>query len=186
VAVLLALVGVTIVESATNNEAGQTPVNGTSLACTDLEPLWLEAQAVPSASLVPCLRSLPGWTLRKVTVNDGRSVLTLDNDRAGPGAMVARLTPRCDIRGAAEAVSEEPGVQRYLRFERLSPTFVATRFDLFPGGCLTTQLTAPEAQRSTVTGEAPLILGFTTREELRQALEQRSEGRLQLDPSEAG
>ncbi|MDF2742069.1 MAG: hypothetical protein K0S88_3439, partial [Actinomycetia bacterium] len=32
---------------------------------------------MPSASLVPCLRSLPiGWTLEKATVNDGRSVLT--------------------------------------------------------------------------------------------------------------
>ena len=79
-------------------------------------------------------------------------------------------------------MSEEPGVRRYLRFERLSPQFVATRFDLFPGGCLTTQLTAPKAQRSTLTGEAPLILGFTTRQALQQALEQRSGGRLHLDP----
>ena len=27
-----------------------------NLACTDLEPLWLQAQAVPSASLVPCVQ----------------------------------------------------------------------------------------------------------------------------------
>ena len=30
--------------------------------------------------------------------------------------------------------------------------------------------------------EAPQVLGFTTREQLRQALAQRSGGRLQLDP----
>jgi tRNA A-37 threonylcarbamoyl transferase component Bud32/membrane-associated phospholipid phosphatase len=55
-------------------EAVETPTSVGSLACTDLEPQWLLAQSVPSASLVPCLRSLPtGWTLAGVTVNDGRS-----------------------------------------------------------------------------------------------------------------
>jgi tRNA A-37 threonylcarbamoyl transferase component Bud32/membrane-associated phospholipid phosphatase len=164
-------------------EAVETPTRVGNLACTDLEPQWLMAQSVPSASLVPCVRSLPpGWWVAQVTVNDGRSVISLNHDRAGTGVMVVRLTADCDIGGAAEAVSEEPGVRRYLRFERLSPQFVATRFDLFPGGCLTTQLTAPKAQRSTLTGEAPLILGFTTRQALQQALEQRSGGRLHLDP----
>jgi hypothetical protein len=32
--------------------------------------------------------------------------------------------------------------------------------------------------------EAPQLLGFTTREQLRQALSQRSGGRLQLDPQD--
>jgi hypothetical protein len=32
--------------------------------------------------------------------------------------------------------------------------------------------------------EAPQVLGFTTREQLRQALSQRSGGRLQLDPGQ--
>jgi tRNA A-37 threonylcarbamoyl transferase component Bud32/membrane-associated phospholipid phosphatase len=164
-------------------EAVETPTRVGNLACTDLEPQWLMAQSVPSASLVPCVRSLPpGWWVEQVTVNDGRSVISLNHDRAGTGVMVVQLTADCDTGGAAEAVSEEPGVRRYLRFERLSPQFVATRFDLFPGGCLTTQLTAPKAQRSTLTGEAPLILGFTTRQALQQALEQRSGGRLHLDP----
>jgi hypothetical protein len=46
------------------------------------------AQSVPSASLVPCVRSsLAGWRVASVTVNRGRSVITLDNDRAGRGAM---------------------------------------------------------------------------------------------------
>ena len=32
--------------------------------------------------------------------------------------------------------------------------------------------------------EAPQVLGFTTREQLRQGLSQRSGGRLQLDPGQ--
>ena len=53
-----------------------TPTSVGNLACTDLEPQWLLAQSVPSASLVPCLHSLPaGWMMSNVTVNDGRSVI---------------------------------------------------------------------------------------------------------------
>jgi hypothetical protein len=41
-----------------------TPTGVGDLACTDLEPQWLLAQSVPSASLVPCLGPLPaGWSL---------------------------------------------------------------------------------------------------------------------------
>ena len=66
VALLGLLVGSNIVENVTHNEAGATPLYIGNLACTDLEPQWLEAQSVPSASLVPCLRSLPaGWTLEQ-------------------------------------------------------------------------------------------------------------------------
>src|SRR5262249_27173004 len=59
----------------------QAPIDAQSLGCGDLEALWLEAQSVPSASLVPCIRSLAGWTVADVAVNDGRSVVTLDHDR---------------------------------------------------------------------------------------------------------
>ena len=67
--------------------AVKTPlgVNGVDdVGCSDLEPLWLMAQSVPSASLVPCVQLLPvGWTVAEVAVNNGRSVITLDHDRAG-------------------------------------------------------------------------------------------------------
>ena len=179
------LVGSNIVENVTNNEAGATPLYIASLACTDPEPQWLEAQSVPSASLVPCLRSLPaGWTLSNVTVNNGRSVLTLDNDRAGMGAMVVRLAATCDPAGASQVLSDQPGARRLMLIQDLAPRFSATRFDVFAGGCVTTQLTAPVTSRAEVTSEASLILGYTTRETLRQTLEERSDGRLQLDPAQ--
>ncbi len=181
---LLAFVGTTIAQNVTNNDAGKTPLYIGNLSCTDLEPLWLEAQSVPSASLVPCLRSLPtGWTLRKVTVNDGQSVITLDNDRAGPGAMVVRMTAGCDIRRATPVLSAEPGALRYVLVERTAPKLSTTRFDVFPGGCVTMRLTMPTENRTQLINEAAQLLGFTTRQALQQALEQRSDGRLQLDPS---
>jgi membrane-associated phospholipid phosphatase/tRNA A-37 threonylcarbamoyl transferase component Bud32 len=186
VALLGLLVGSNIVENVTHNEAGATPLYIGNLACTDLEPQWLEAQSVPSASLVPCLRSLPvGWTLSNVTVNNGRSVLTLNNDRAGMGAMVVRLAATCDPAGASPVLSDQPGVRRLMLIQDLAPMFSATRFDMFAGGCVSSRMTAPVTSRAEITSEASLILGYTTRQSLQQTLKERSGGRLHLDPGEA-
>lgn len=183
---LLAVVGLALAGSLTDNVATKTPLQIDSLGCTHLEPLWLQAQAVPSASLVPCVRSLPtGWTVANVFVNDGRSAISLDNDRSGPGAMVVRLSATCDPAGATPITSDQPDVRRYQRSESRPATFASTRFDVFPGGCVTTRLSAPTARAAAVATEAPRILGFTSRETLQQELEQRSGGRLHLDPREA-
>jgi tRNA A-37 threonylcarbamoyl transferase component Bud32 len=182
---LLALVGTTIAGSLNNQIATKTPLHISNLGCTHLEPLWLEAQSVPSATLVPCLRSLPaGWTLANVAVNDGRSVITLDHDRAGAGVMVVRMTAGCDIGGATQILSAQPGLVRYVLVEQQAPQFSATHFDVFAGGCITTRLTVPAERRAELINESAQLLGFTTRQALAQALEQRSDGRLQLDPRE--
>src|SRR5215216_5992461 len=118
-----------------NKEAVQTPLHSTDLSCTDLEPLWLQAQAVPSASLVPCVRFLPvGWSVAEVAVNNGRSLLTLDHDRAGAAALVVRLTASCDPSGAVPGPSATTGVQHYQRIQSRTGQFTATWYDQFPGG----------------------------------------------------
>jgi hypothetical protein len=183
--VLLVFFGSVIVGSFTSNEAGQTPVNNTSLGCGDLEALWLQAQAVPSASQVPCVRFLPvGWSVARVTVNDGRSVITLDHDRAGAGALVVRLTPACVPSGAAEGPSANTGVRHYQRIESRTGQFTATWYDQFPGGCVTSQLHLTSDPNGEFAAQAPQVLGFTTRAALAEALSQRSHGRLQLDPEQ--
>jgi hypothetical protein len=186
VALLALFIAQAIVGAVTTNEAGATPLYIADVPCSEPEALWLQAQAVPSASLVPCVRSLPtGWRLRMVTVNDGRSVLTFDNDRYGLGAMVLRFGAACDVGGATQVLSDQPGSRRLMLIERLAPRFSATRFDVFAGGCVTTRLTTPAAHRAELTSELPLLLGFTTRQTLQQTLEQRSDGRLHLDPRPA-
>jgi hypothetical protein len=172
--------------STNNNIATKTTLGIHQLGCAQPAPLWLEAQSVPAASLVPCLHAMPpGWTLADVAVNDGRSILTLNNDRSGVGAMVVRLAGACDPAGATPVPSPQAGVRRYERVERLSPRFGATQFDVFAGGCVTTRLAAPAAHRAELTSETQLILGFVSRATLRQALEVRSAGRLHLDPEGA-
>jgi tRNA A-37 threonylcarbamoyl transferase component Bud32 len=165
------------------NEPVATPTRVGNLACTDLEPQWLLAQSVPSASLVPCVRFLPvGWMVGNVTVNNGRSVIPLNHDRAGTGVLVIRLTAHCDPQGATQIASDQAQVQRYQRIDRLTPRFEATHFDRFPGGCVTAQAAVPAANRAEVTSQLAAIVGYTSRQALQQALDQRSGGRLRLDP----
>jgi tRNA A-37 threonylcarbamoyl transferase component Bud32 len=166
-----------------NKDAVQTPLGVKAVGCGDLEPLWLMAQSVPSASLIPCLQLVPvDWKVAEVAVNNGRSVITLDHDRAGSGSMVVRLTASCDLAGATEVTSEQQGARRYLRMDRNSTEFSATRAYTFPGGCVTQRFRAAGPSAFRLSDTASTEFGFLTREELRQALSQRSHGRLELDP----
>jgi tRNA A-37 threonylcarbamoyl transferase component Bud32 len=168
-------------------DAVATPLGVDDVGCGDLEALWLMAQSVPSASLVPCVESwLPGWKVADVAANDGRSIITLDHDRAGKRALVVELTAACDPASAVQTPApEEPGVSRLVRMERLAGQFTATWYDRFPGGCVTYRLHSTTDPTGRFANEAPSLLGFTSREQLRQALDERSGGRLRLDPEEA-
>jgi tRNA A-37 threonylcarbamoyl transferase component Bud32 len=166
-----------------NKDAVATPLMVKDVGCRDLEPLWLMAQSVPSASLIPCLQLVPvDWKVAEVAVNNGRSVITLDHDRGGRAAMVVRLTASCDLAGATEVTSEQPGARRYLRVDPNSTEFSATRAYTFPGGCVTHRFSAAGPSALRLSDTASSEFGFISREELRRALSQRSHGRLELDP----
>jgi tRNA A-37 threonylcarbamoyl transferase component Bud32 len=182
---VVGLGGPLIADALNNDVAVKTPLNNTNLSCGDLEPLWLQAQAVPSASQVPCVRYLPvGWSVANVAVNDGRSVLTLDHDRAGPAALVVRLTATCNPSGAVQGPSATPGVRHYQRIQSPTGQFTATWYDQFPGGCVTSRLHLTTDPNGEFAGQAPEVLGFTSRSALQEALSHRSQGRLQLDPED--
>jgi membrane-associated phospholipid phosphatase/tRNA A-37 threonylcarbamoyl transferase component Bud32 len=162
-----------------NEIAVATPLNRTDVDCGHLEPLWLIAQSVPSASLVPCLQLVPvDWKVTEVAVNNGRSVITLDHDRGGKAAMVVTLTAAaaCDLAGATEVTSEQRGATRWYRARD------NTRAYTFPGGCVTQRFTAAAPSALRMRDTAATELGFTTRAALQAALSVRSDGRLQLDP----
>jgi hypothetical protein len=53
-----------------NEVAVATSLGVKDVGCGDLEPLWLMAQSVPSASLTPCLQLVPvDWKVAEVAVN---------------------------------------------------------------------------------------------------------------------
>jgi tRNA A-37 threonylcarbamoyl transferase component Bud32/membrane-associated phospholipid phosphatase len=169
-----------------NHDPNTTRLQIFNLDCADLEPLWLQAQSVPSASLVPCVELLPGWAVAGANARNGWSAFTLDHDRAGKRAVVVRLTPACDPAEATEIPSQRSGVRHFERTERSTDRFAATWYDQFPGGCVTSRLDSTSDVDGKFATEAPLVLGFATRQALQQALAQRSNGRLHLAPPAAG
>jgi hypothetical protein len=176
-----------------NNDETTTLLNLTSLDCAaDLEPLWLMAQSVPSASLVPCVPSLPaGWRFvnfseetRSSAARNGWSIFTLRKYEVG--SLVVRLSATCDTTAAIQRPSDQPGAQRYERTDQGPSSRAATWYTVFPGGCVTAQLDWTSAADPGFVTEARSILAFITRQALQQALEQRSSGRLHLDPASTG
>jgi len=108
--------------------APECPTGGSSL---------IVAQSVPSASQVPCFESLPeGWSVSSVDVNQDRSVIRFDSDRAGPGAAILHLDRTCDVSAAVSTASEFPDAERFDQIEQLAPGFRASRFYRFDGGCV--------------------------------------------------
>jgi len=102
--------------------------------------MTLMAQAVPSASALPCIATLPaGWELGGVQIERNRGTFWLDSDRGGDRAVEATLRPPqdCEVAGASEVPSDEVGMRRFERPERLPPDLLSTRYYLFPGGCIT-------------------------------------------------
>jgi hypothetical protein len=78
--------------------------------------------------------------------------------------------------------SEQPGARRYLLIDRDAQQSSSTRVYAFDGGFIAMRFSAPtQQQQQQLAGETSSVIGFTTREELRQALSQRSGGRLSLD-----
>ncbi len=180
-AILLAVAFRTVL---VNTDATLTPLATASPGCDELEPLWLEAQSVPSASLVPCVRALPdGWGRGAANVRNGWSRFTLDHDRLGEPALIIRLTADCDLSGSTPTTPHQTGTRRYERLATADSGSI-TWHTVFPGGCVTAQLRAGSDANPSVIVEASSTIGFTTRSALQQALDQRSNGRLHLDPSE--
>jgi hypothetical protein len=155
----------------------------TTLGCREWVPLWLEAQAVPTAALVPCVRSLPtGWQFARGDAENGTAEYRVNHDRAGNNALIARLTRNCDTHGAPEVSSSDARIHR---FHRPITSDTQTWYDVFPGGCVTVTLhstTSRDEVTSQIASEAPLVLGYTDRQTLQRELSDSSDGRLHLDP----
>jgi membrane-associated phospholipid phosphatase len=108
--------------------------------CGTGHTMILAAQAVPSAALVPCISALPaGWQVGGADIASGHSLFWLDSDQAGGRAVTVTLSAACDVSGAQQIPSDQPGTQRFERPLSLRPQFTGLRYYTFPGGCVTYQ-----------------------------------------------
>jgi hypothetical protein len=88
--------------------------------------------------MVPCVASLPsGWQVGGADIGSGHARFWLDSDQAGMRAVTISLSATCDVSGARQIPSDQPGMRRFERPLSLSPQFADLRFYTFPGGCAT-------------------------------------------------
>jgi tRNA A-37 threonylcarbamoyl transferase component Bud32 len=181
--------------SSSSNPSAGTTVRGGSASCTQLEELWLQAQAVPSASRIPCVQAFPVGTRGGLRVRNGESVLQIDRanvainldiaDRprlvAEGGAVTIQLTATCAIPAAAGGQAVAPGVTR---FQIQGARGTAGAVDVFSGGCVTYR-PGPDggSASAALLDQALRAVTYQTRDDLREALRHRSDGRLELDPA---
>jgi len=101
----------------------------------------LQAQAVPSATLLPCIGTLStGWTYAGSDVVNGESTFWLDSDRAGIHAVEVSLRPSCSTAGMNDVTQDTderlPNLEVFRRPISARP-FEADRVFVFAGGCVT-------------------------------------------------
>lgn len=142
--------------------------------CRPSNTLILAAQSVPTTALVPCIATLPsGWTLAGTTIYTGQTQFWLDSDRAGTRAVTVTLTRRCDVTGAEQIPTDEPGTQRFEKPLALSPALRVIRSYEFDGGCVTYSFAFAPGVSSRFILDADQALSFIPRSVLVEYVEQQ-------------
>ena len=164
---------------------------GMDADCVDTERVGnpvvvLMAQAVPSSTLIPCVNAVPAsWRHGEVSVRTGRARFafasaSVDSPESVP--LTVELTRSCDVEGATEVPTDEPGTRRWERLQSVTPAYVGERFYVYEGGCTTLRFALSGQEQVQAVGESSLAVGFLTRNSVRTLVRDRSEGRFELDP----
>ncbi|HJY99825.1 MAG TPA: hypothetical protein VJ305_03835, partial [Streptosporangiaceae bacterium] len=116
-------------------------------ACGTGHSMILSAQAVPSAALLPCIAALPaGWTIGGADIASGKASFVLNSGSPAGGGVrfvlgqpgqlqtvAITLTATCDIAGAQQIPSDQPGMSQFERPPSLVPAYSRVRYYIFPG-----------------------------------------------------
>jgi hypothetical protein len=149
----------------------------------------LMAQAVPTASQLPCIELLPaGWSVSDIFVRNGRARFSLDSDRVGTHAVQVELERFCTLGKVTRVPSDHPGTRRYQEVISIEPgtRYRGAVYYLFPGGCVTYRLDFRSDEQARPLTEVSLALGFVPRDAVRETVSDYTHGRLRLDPPSAG
>ena len=74
-------------------------------------------------------------------ISSGHARFWLDSDQAGTQAVTITLSAACDVSGAQQIPSDQPGTRRFERPLSLRPRYEDMRYYTFPGGCATYRFT---------------------------------------------
>jgi tRNA A-37 threonylcarbamoyl transferase component Bud32 len=150
-------------------------------SCGTGHSMILSAQAVPSAALLPCIAALPaGWSVGGTDIASGKASFVLDSgSQAGAGGVhfvlgqagqlqtvTITLTATCDISGAQQIPSDQPGMRRFDRPLSLVPQYSDIRYYTFPGGCVTYRFSFAQGTSPALAVAVDNALAFQSRSTL--------------------
>ncbi|HEX9123508.1 MAG TPA: phosphatase PAP2 family protein [Actinomycetota bacterium] len=144
--------------------------------CGRSTALILAAQAVPSATKVPCIAALPsGWSFGDAQIHSGEAKLWLNSDRAGVRAVEVRLVETCPAAGGMQVPSDEVGTRRFERPNSLTPELSGDRFYLFEGGCVRYRYEFAPGTPSTLLFDIDEALAFEPRANLVASIDEHED-----------
>ncbi len=180
-AALLAIITAAVFETGNAFFPAARNLGAYAPSCGTGHSMILSAQAVPSAALLPCIAALPaGWSVGGTDIASGRASFWLDSGSlAGGGgvhfvlggqpglqSVTITLTATCDIAGARQIPSGQPGMRRFERPPSQVPGYSGVRYDVFPGGCVTYRFVLGPGASPVVTTTVGNAVAFMPRSEL--------------------
>jgi tRNA A-37 threonylcarbamoyl transferase component Bud32/membrane-associated phospholipid phosphatase len=113
-------------------------------ACGTGRSMILMAQAVPSATRLPCVDSVPiGWQFINGSFRTGRASFWFGLENSGTRFLTVTLSPSCDVSRSEAVPSQFAGVKRYELAISVRPRLETIRSYVFRGGCVSYALSAP-------------------------------------------
>ena len=129
-------------------------------ACGTGRPMILMAQAVPSATRLPCVASVPiGWHFINGSFRTGRASFWFGLENSDTRFLTVTLSPACDVSKSEAVPSQFAGVQRYELAISVRPRLETIRSYVFRGGCVTYALSAPASGAADQTGNDLITSG---------------------------
>jgi hypothetical protein len=105
--------------------------------CRSAAPIRLMAAAVPTATRIPCVRSLPlGWDFGRFDAERGDVQFTLDANTQGGGVVFVDLRRSCDTSDASAERSDEAATRRYSTESSAPGAYRRAILYVFTGGCV--------------------------------------------------
>ena len=152
----------------------------TAPRCRADQRTGIVAQAVPTATYVPCVERLaPGWSVSSFDVRPGQARFALHSDRAEHDVTV-RLRRECAIGRATPVAPRRDGVRTYVRVSGIVSEYRGDLLDVFPGGCVRYSFDFARGPHITLFDELTESVGLYPRRDLRRAL--RADLGIKLDP----